>query len=146
MYPWEGLNAITYGIRMAELVTITAGSGLGKSQLLRELINHIMHAVEDNIGLLFLEEAARKTALSIMSIAAGKPLHLPTTVSTEKERRDAFDATLGTGRLFLFDHFGSTSVDNIVARVRYMGISYTGSAFRQRLHSRLPVRSTLRGD
>ena len=36
MYPWEGLDTITHGIRLGELVTITAGSGLGKSQLLRE--------------------------------------------------------------------------------------------------------------
>jgi twinkle protein len=41
-------------------------------------------------------------------------------VSTDEERKDAFDATLGTDRVFLFDHFGSTGVDNIVARVRYM--------------------------
>jgi twinkle protein len=27
---------------------------------------------------------------------------------------------LGTGRVYLFDHFGSSDVDNIVSRVRYM--------------------------
>jgi len=70
--------------------------------------------------LLFLEENARKTELSLMSLAANKPLHIPTTESTEEERWDAFSKTLGTQRLFLFDHFGSTSVDNIIARVRYM--------------------------
>ena len=120
LYPWAGLNAMTYGIRQAELVTITAGSGLGKSQMIRELVWYILQNVEDNIGLLFLEEAARKTGLALMSLAANKPLHLPTTESTESERQAAFKETLGTKRLFLFDHFGSTSVDNIVARVRYM--------------------------
>ena len=73
-----------------------------------------------NIGLLFLEESIRKTALSIMSLAANKQLHLPTTVSTEEERKEAFDATLADERLYLLDHFGSTDVDNIVGRVRYM--------------------------
>ena len=34
-YPWAELNKLTYGIREAELVTITAGSGLGKSQFVR---------------------------------------------------------------------------------------------------------------
>ena len=37
-YPYQGLQDLTYGIRMGELVTVTAGSGLGKSQFLRELI------------------------------------------------------------------------------------------------------------
>jgi twinkle protein len=55
-----------------------------------------------------------------MSLAIDKQLHLPTTVSTEEERRRAYDATLGSGRVYMFDHFGSTDIDNIVARIRYM--------------------------
>jgi twinkle protein len=120
MYPWESLNKLTYGIREAELVTITAGSGLGKSQFVREIVWHILKHSEENIGLLFLEENARKTALSLMSLAANKPLHLPDVESTEEERWEAFEATMGTQRLFMFDHFGSTSIDNIIARCRYM--------------------------
>lgn len=120
MYPWDGLNALTYGIRHGELVTITAGSGLGKSQLLREIVWHLLCNTDDNVGLMFLEESIRKTGLSLMSLAANKPLHLPDTESNEEERKDAFERTLGTGRVFLFDHFGSNSADNIVNRVRYM--------------------------
>lgn len=119
-YPYEGINKLTYGIRQAELVTVTAGSGLGKSQFLREVVWHIMNNTDGNIGLLFLEESVRKTALSLMSLSANKPLHLPTTESTEQERKSAFDAVLGTDRLYMLDHFGSTDVDNIVSRVRYM--------------------------
>lgn len=120
VYPFKGINALTYGIRPAELVTVTAGSGLGKSQFLREVVWATLQQTQFNIGLLFLEESIRKTALSIMSLAANKQLHLPTTVSTEEERREAFDATLADERLYLLDHFGSTDVDNIVGRVRYM--------------------------
>jgi twinkle protein len=119
-YPFPALNKLTYGIRKGELVTVTAGSGLGKSQFLREIVYHVLHKTDDNIGLLFLEEGTRKTALSIMSLAANKPLHLPDCEATDEEKIEAFDATLGTGRLYLFDHFGSTSVDNIINRVRYM--------------------------
>lgn len=119
-YPWEDLNKLTYGVRKGELVTITAGSGLGKSQVLREIVWHLMCKVDDNIGLLFLEEGRKKTALSIMSLAANKPLHLPDNEATDEEKLDAFNRTLGTGRLYLFDHFGSTSIDNIINRVRYL--------------------------
>ena len=120
LYPYEGINKLTYGIRFGELVTVTAGSGLGKSQFMREIIWQIISKTEDNIGILFLEESIKKAALSLMSLAANKPLHLPDTVATATERKDAFNATLGTDRVFLFDHFGSTGVDNIVSRVRYM--------------------------
>jgi twinkle protein len=107
-------------VREGELVTITAGSGLGKSQFLREIVYHILNNSEDNIGLLFLEESVKRTAKSIMSLAANKPLHLPDTEVSDDELKFAFDSTLGTGRVFLFDHFGSTAIDNIINRVRFM--------------------------
>ena len=119
-YPFEELNKLTYGIREGELVLVTAGSGLGKSQFLREIVWHIMQNTDDNIGLMFMEESTRKTGLSLMSLAADKPLHLPTTKATQEEKDAAFKQTLGTDRLYFFDHFGSNSVDNIVNRVRYM--------------------------
>jgi len=119
-YPYEGLNKLTYGIRKGELVMVTAGSGLGKSQFLREIVWHILSKTTDNIGLMFLEEGVRKTARSLMSLAVNKPIHLPDVEVTPEELKDAFDRTLGTDRIYLFDHFGSTSLENIVNRVRYM--------------------------
>jgi twinkle protein len=120
LYPFAGLNDLTYGIRSGEMVTITAGSGLGKSQFLREIVYHILNSSQDNIGLLFLEESVKRTAKSLMSLAANKPLHLPDIETSQDELREAFDATLGTGRVYLFDHFGSTAIDNIISRVRFM--------------------------
>jgi twinkle protein len=67
-----------------------------------------------------LEESVRKTARSIMSLHANKKLHLPDTPVTEQELKEAFDATLGTNRVFLFDHFGSLAIDNVLNRIRYM--------------------------
>ena len=119
-YPYEALNKLTYGIRKGELVMVTAGSGLGKSQFLREIVWHILNKTSDNIGLMFLEEGVRKTARSLMSLAVNRPIHLPDVEITETELKDAFDRTLGTDRLYLFDHFGSTSLENIINRVRYM--------------------------
>jgi twinkle protein len=120
LYPYVGINDLTYGIRLGELVTVTAGSGLGKSQFLREIVYHILNNSTDNVGLMFLEESVKKTAKSIMSLHANKPLHLPDVEVSNDDLLNAFNATLGTGRVYLFDHFGSTTVDNIVSRVRFM--------------------------
>lgn len=119
-YPWDGIQEITYGLRPSELVMVTAGSGLGKSQFLREIIWHLIKTTDSNIGLMFMEESVRKTALGVMSLAADRPLHLPDTVVSDSEKEAAFNATLGTDRLFLFDSFGSTDIDNIINRVRYL--------------------------
>jgi twinkle protein len=99
---------------------VTAGSGLGKSQFIREIVFQVLNSVKDNIGLMFLEESVTRTALSVMSLEANKPLHLPDTIYTEEEYKKAFDATMGTGRIFLFDHFGSSNIDNILSRVRFL--------------------------
>ena len=119
-YPFQAINKLTFGIRTGELVTITAGSGLGKSQFLREMAWKILQDTKENVGMMFLEESADKTGIGLMGLAINKPLHLPTTEYTEDEYKAAFDATLGTGRVFLYDHFGSNSIDTIVSRVRQL--------------------------
>ena len=120
LYPYKGLNELLYGLRPAELITVTAGSGLGKSQFLREILYHVLKTTDWNIGGLFLEESVKKTARSIMSLEANKKLHLPDTLVSPEELKSAFNATLGTDRIYLFDHFGSTNIDNILNRIRYM--------------------------
>ena len=118
-YPWEGLNEITKGHRPYELVTITSGSGMGKSQFIRELEYDLLQRTEENIGVLALEEDVARTTLGIMSVAANRPLHLEEDTSID-QLRPYWETTLGTGRYYLFDHWGSTSADNLLSRVRYM--------------------------
>jgi len=121
-YPWTGLNKKIYGMRTGELLTFTSGSGMGKSSIIRELMHHIMKSSADNIGVLALEESIRNTALNIMSVEANQRLYI-------KEIRDTFSIdqlqkwqtdTVGTGRFFAFDHFGSISNDEILNRIRFM--------------------------
>jgi twinkle protein len=121
-YPWECLNAFTYGFRRKELVTITSGSGMGKSQIMRELEHYLLKNTEDNIGILALEEDIPKTTLGIMSIEANKLLHIPEVRAkvTPEEERGYWEQTFGLGRLQLLDHFGSTSEDDLLGRIRYM--------------------------
>jgi twinkle protein len=118
-YPWEGLNTITKGHRPYELVTVTSGSGMGKSQFIRELEFDLLKRTDANIGVLALEEDVPRTTLGIMSVAANRPLHLEEDTPVD-DLRPYWESTLGTGRYYLFDHWGSTSTDNLLSRVRYM--------------------------
>ena len=118
-YPWQCLNELTHGFRKKELVTITSGSGMGKSQMVRELQYYLLGATEDNIGILALEEDVPKTTLGLMSLAAEQPLHLDKTI-TREEKRKHWEATLGTNRFFLLDHWGSAQEDDLLSKVRYM--------------------------
>lgn len=122
LYPWNGVNDLTYGLRPAELVTVCAGSGLGKSQFLREILWHLIKSTDSNIGCLFMEESVRKTALSIMSLACDKPLHIPDTLVSESEKEAAFNSTLGTDRLFFWGGFDKDAwlIDNVINRIKYL--------------------------
>jgi twinkle protein len=128
LYPWDGLNRMLYGIRPAELVTFTAGSGLGKSTILRELVIHILKNSKENVGLAFLEETPERTMRGLIGLELNKKLHLPDAIYTPEEVDRAYD-TLGIGqRVFLWDHFGSNEIDNVLSRLRYfvkaLGCSY----------------------
>ena len=119
-YGWEGLDDMTYGIRSGELVTFTAGTGLGKTSVIKELVYNLFKNTDSQIGMIMLEESPKITALDIMSVEANLPLRRPDIHMSEEEKRKYFDSTVGTGRFYFYKHFGSNSVDNIVARVRYM--------------------------
>ena len=118
-YPWEGLNELTRGHRLGELVTITSGSGMGKSQLIREIEHDLLSRTTENIGVLALEEGIDRTALGIMSVEANKPLHLEEDLE-EDIIRPYWERTLGSGRYYLYDHWGSTGTENLLSRIRYM--------------------------
>ena len=89
-YPFDGLNKLLHGIRYGELVTITAGSGIGKSSFCRDIATSLLQRGE-RVGYLALEESNKRTALGLMSSAVGKSLHLGE--PSHKELVDAFDET-----------------------------------------------------
>jgi twinkle protein len=118
-YPWAALNGVTRGARKGELVTLTAGSGIGKSAIVREIAYHLIQQGE-TVGMIMLEENPKRTALGLMGIHLNKPLHLSREGVDDEALRGAFAATVGSGRVFLYDHFGSSDLDNLVSRVRYL--------------------------
>ena len=118
-YPWEFLNTKIHGLRRGELVTVTAGSGIGKSAIVREIAYSLLKSGE-TVGMIMLEESVRRTAEGIMGLELDLPLHISKEGVTADQLRMSFDKTLGTHRLYLYDHFGSTEVNNLLNRIRYM--------------------------
>jgi len=120
-YPWPDLQAKTMGARKGELVVLTAGSGVGKSAVVREINYHLLNQGL-TVGNLMLEENVERTALGYMGLELNHPLHLDRGEFTEEEMHAAFTKTTGSGRLWLYDHFGSTSASNLLDRVRYLAV------------------------
>jgi len=117
-YPYPVLNTITGGLRRGEMVTWTAGSGTGKSTACGEIAVHLVKQGE-TVAHIALEESVQRTGLRLMTVAANKPLHLDNQIDGTIFRK-AFDDTLGTGRVFLRDGFGSVDPDALLNDIRYL--------------------------
>lgn len=120
-YPWAGLNEKTLGARKGELVVLTAGSGVGKSAVIREIAYDFLNKGQ-KVGMMMLEENVDRTTLGMMGLYLDHPLHLDRGDYTEEQLREAFDKTAGSGDLWLYDHFGSTSAGNLLDRIRYLAV------------------------
>lgn len=122
-YPWVALQNKTKGARHGELYVLTSGSGMGKSTILRELEYYFGVQRGELCGIVALEESTRKTGLELMSIHLNKRLILDPEGTDEDERSRAFEATIGNGRFYLYDHFGSLDSGNLLSKLRYMIVS-----------------------
>jgi len=117
---------LTYGFRAKELVTITSGSGMGKTSVVKELESYILNNTEDNLAIIHLEESIERTVKGLMSIEANAPIHIP---QYERELSDAdkkalWQKSVGDKNVFFYDHFGSMSEDSLLNVIRTYAKSY----------------------
>jgi twinkle protein len=126
-YPWMGLNDKLEGLRQGELVTLTGGTGLGKSSVTRELEHWLIQNTTDNVGVIALEEDWRRTIDGIVSIEANARLHIDRV-------RDSFNATQlaqfynnvfsgkNENRVWIHSHHGMNDIDSIFSKLRFMAM------------------------
>ena len=67
-----------------------------------------------------LEENVKRTSLGLMGLSINKPLHISKEGVSNADLKSAFDDTVGSGRVYLYDHFGSLSAGNLLAQLRYI--------------------------
>ena len=141
-YPWDCLNLMLYGMRKAELITVTAGTGVGKSTVVKQLQEEIFKFTNEKIGVLSLEESVAPSALGLMSLSANKLLHLPTkqqmmshilknphnihrkpkladSISIE-EKQKAYNEILSNGRFLFLRHVGKFDMESVLNKIRYL--------------------------
>ena len=118
-YPYFGLNTLTRGMRKGEIVTFCAGSGIGKSAVCKEIALHILKTTDRKLGYIALEESIERTANGIIGLEMSRPLHLEP-FEADEAYSNAYKSTVGSGRFFLYDHWGSLDSDNLLGHIRYM--------------------------
>lgn len=120
--PWEGVNDMMYGVRPSQVVVFAAGTGQGKSEFLKAFIQHLLKTTDIRVGAFFLEEVAEDTAISLMSLEAGKNLRKPDVwkAQTQEDLKRWFEESCADGRLDLFDGFDFDDIDLLMDKIRYL--------------------------
>ena len=124
-YPWGGLNSKLYGMRQGELVTLTGGTGLGKSSVTREIEHWLIKTTKDNVGIISLEEDWRRTVDGILSIEADARMYIDQVREqfTEEQIDNMFDILYdgdNKNRVWIHAHFGTNDIDEIFSKLRFM--------------------------
>ena len=143
-YPWDGMTLMSYGIRRGEIVTLLAGSGVGKTTITKEIIKEIYDTTDEPVGILSLEEGLAQAGLSMLSLKANKRFHLPTKSQmegmlkdksrirekphlddvTEEERlvqkQAAYPEVYDSGRFHFLDHRGVLTIESVLGQLRFL--------------------------
>jgi len=117
--PWRGLDEMLQGQHPGTIITWTSGSGMGKSAFVAEVAYSALMSGY-RVGYIALEESTKRTAQRFVGRHLGIPIHLPGRTAPREALRAAAEATLGTQRLWLYDHFGSLAEKELVAKIRYL--------------------------
>jgi twinkle protein len=125
-YPWKGLSEKLYGMRRGELLTWCAGTGSGKTQILREIVRQLIVEHGERVGVISLEESNSDTGLGLISLELNTPLHLPDRrieVTDDQIKAAAQRVLLGKDGQpahYCYDHWGSVEAATILPKVRYL--------------------------
>jgi len=118
-YPYQGLNTKLRGLRKGEIITLTAGSGIGKSQVCREIAHHLIRR-NQMVGYIALEESVQRSMRGLLSVSLNKPIHLQEVRDEipEEEIKEAYDSL--RKNVFFYDHWGSSESENLMSKIRYL--------------------------
>lgn len=124
-WPWKKLNKITLGIRQHQLFVIGAGSGVGKTEFLREVVYHLIEEHGEPVGIISTEDPFKKVSRSFIGKWIDKRIELPPTNDerhedyrevldyTKSEADDAIDHVSDKNLMYVADMGGDYSMENV---------------------------------
>ena len=122
--PWNvKADKMIRGVRKGEIIMLTAGTGIGKSTMIREIGYHLVMEHGLKIGSMMLEENVLRTSKGYIGLYLNKPVHLSRKGISNEQYTEAFVNTLGTGNFVMYNHFGSLDNSAILKAIRYMAVT-----------------------
>jgi twinkle protein len=120
--PYPKLDRMIGGLKKGELTTLTAGSGVGKSTMAREIGYHLRSNHDLVVGNIFLEERTEKTMQGYIALDNNIPLsrlRKHPDALTEDQWKTSYNKLLNN-KWFGFKHFGSMASEDLIDKMRYL--------------------------
>ena len=116
--PYERFNAKTLGIHGKRLYLITAGSGIGKSTLGKEICYDLLMNHGKKVGVMAWEEDLKQSCEGFMSLYLNVPIHIKR--PSDEEITKAAAAVIQTDNIAFDQHWGSSDIDTVLTKMRYL--------------------------
>lgn len=125
-WPYESLTDATYGRRPGELHVFGAGTGVGKTDVFNEIIEHTLMVHKEACATFMLETPPAETLKRLAGKVAGRRFHIPAEAggwTTEELREGIMKLKTEGAELYLYDNFGATEWDVIKGRIKFLALS-----------------------
>lgn len=114
--PWPTWNKWTYGLRFNEITTLVGPSGIGKTEIVKDIVSHLLKQM--NVGVFSFEQTPADTIRRYAGAKLGLKLQKP----GEEWDHDLIKKTAMEfdNKVFLYDFNGKVSLDDIFHSIRFM--------------------------
>lgn len=128
-WAWKEMNKLTLGIRPHNLIVYGAGSGCGKTEVLRTVVQDLVESHGHAVGVMSTEDPYVKVARSFLGKWIDKRIELPATRDkgedgyrklfdyTEQQANDVIDYVGSKNLLYFADMTDSRSIETVMEQI-----------------------------
>ena len=115
--PFDGMNDKLHGIRKAEIITVCAGSGIGKTTLVREIAKALIE-LGLSVANVALEDQMEVAAQALLALDMDIPLpQFRVNPPSKSDIQTSYDKLIANGKTFFYKHFGGLNVDTLMPKL-----------------------------
>jgi twinkle protein len=117
--PFEGVQRKLHGVRKAEILTVCAGSGIGKSTVVREITKSLIEQ-KLSVANVALEDQMNVAAQALIALDMEIPLaKFRFSPPSKEEAQPHYDKMVGNGDTYFYKHFGGLTSDTLMDKMYY---------------------------
>ena len=117
--PFTGLQEKLHGLRKGEIMTVCAGSGIGKSTMVREIALSLIEQGH-SIANVALEDQINVAAQALMALDMNIPLPIFRMRPPDKsECQTSYDKIIANGNTYFYKHFAGITANSLMDKLYY---------------------------